>query len=248
MTTVSPDARSRAVAAFVAVSLQALLGWVLLTGLSGRIARVVEADLKVFDVAPPVPPPTPKRVPVRHAARRPSGAAAPPHARATPTPVVAPMPEIRLPPPPDPVVAAPLPALGADAAAGAADAGQGTGAGGAGDGRGSGSGGTGTGSGGSPARLLRGAITGRDYPREAKAAGLEGNLTTRYLVDPHGRIARCYVTVSSGSAVLDAATCRLVIDRYRFAPARDAAGRPVADTIYEDHGWRISPADRDDPG
>ena len=246
MTTFSPDPRSRAAALIAAVALQALLGWVLVSGLSARIAHVVEADLKVFDVAPPPPPPAPRPVAIRHAARRPSGAAAPPHVRATPTPVVAPPPAIVLPPPPVAVVAAPLPALGSDASAGAADAGPGTGAGGAGNGRGSGSGGDGTGSGGSPARLLRGAITGRDYPPEAKRAGIEGNLTTRYVVDTHGRIVRCSIVASSGSPVLDAATCRLVIDRYRFAPAHDASGRAVEDTIDEDHGWRIAAGGPDD--
>ena len=232
----APDRRSRLIAAAAAVTLQGLLGWVLLDGLSGRIARVVAADIATFDVAP-VPPPLPPPVPVRHAARRPSGAAAPPHARATPTPVVAPLPEIRLPPPPPLIAVAPVAALGTDSAAGAADAGGGTGAGGAGTGRGAGSGGDGTGAGGTPARLIRGAITDRDYPPEARRAGIEGNLTTRYTVGPDGRIDRCYVTVSSGSELLDAATCRLVIARYRFAPARDGRGRPVEDTVYEDHGW-----------
>ncbi len=108
-------------------------------------------------------------------------------------PVVVPAPIIKLPPPPA-ITAAPLPALGPDAAAGAAAAGEGTGAGGQGNGRGSGSGGNGTGSGGTRARLIRGEISGRDYPPEAKAAHIEGNLTTRYSVDAKGRIERCYVT------------------------------------------------------
>ncbi len=240
MTNFSSGNRSRAVAAAAAVLLQALIGWALITGLSGRLVRTVEADLKVFEVAlPPPPPPVPKPVPVRHANRRAAGAAAPPHKRATPTPVVAPVPVIKLPPPPA-IVAAPLPALGSDPAAGAADAGEGTGAGGQGNGRGSGTGGNGTGSGGTRARLIRGEISGRDYPPEAKRAGIEGNLTTRYLVDTRGRVERCYVTESSGSDLLDATTCRLAIQRYRFAPARDAAGNPVSDEVYEDHGWRIA--------
>ncbi len=235
----TPNLSSRAVAAIAALALQLLIGWVLITGLSGRVVRTIEADLKVFEVAPPPPPPASKPVPVRHAARRAAGAAAPPHKRATPTPAVAPVPIIKLPPPPA-IIAAPLPALGSDPAAGAADVGEGTGAGGQGNGRGSGSGGNGTGSGGTRARLVRGEISGSDYPPEAKAAHIEGNLTTRYLVDARGRIERCYVTESSGSDLLDATTCRLAIKRYRFDPARDAAGNRVADEVYEDHGWRIA--------
>ncbi|MBV8971608.1 MAG: TonB family protein [Sphingomonadaceae bacterium] len=244
MTTFASDTRSRAVAAGLAIALQLLIGWALITGLSGRVVRAVEADLKVFEVALPPPPPPPKPVPVRHAARRPSGAAAPPHKRATPVPVVAPPPVITLPPVPA-ITAAPLPALGPDPASGAADAGNGTGAGGQGNGRGSGSGGNGTGSGGVRARWLRGEITGRDYPPEARAAHIEGNLTTRYVVDTRGRVARCYIAESSGSDLLDATTCRLAIQRLRFAPARDAAGNAVEDEVYEDHGWRIS---EDRPG
>jgi protein TonB len=247
MTAFDPDLRRRAAGAAAAVALQALLGWALLSGLSVDIAPRVAAALTVFDVAPPVAPPPPP-VPVRHAAHRRPAAAAPPHARATPTEVVAPIPEIPLPPPPA-IVAAPLPALGADASAGAAAAGPGTGAGGAGSGRGAGTGGDGSGAGGTPSRWLRGEITGRDYPREAKAAGLEGDLVTRYLIDSHGRIAKCWIMKSSGSDLLDATTCRIAIARFRFAPARDAGGHPVADTVYQDHGWHITSDDApDDPG
>lgn len=234
------NTRSRAIAAAAAITLQALLGWILITGLSGRLVKTLVEDIKVFDV--PVVPPTrvPPPVTAKHISRRPSGAAAPPHARATPTPVVAPVPEIKLPPPPPLVIAAAVSALGPDAATGAAEAGEGTGAGGQGNGRGAG-----TGAGGTPARLIRGRITDRDYPPEARRGRIEGNLTTRYVVDQHGRITRCYVTEASGSDLLDAATCRLAIERFRYAPARDAAGRPVEDTIYEDHAWVMAP---DAPG
>ena len=243
-TTFIPDRRSRAVAAAGAVALQLLVGWVLITGLSGNFVKTLTDDIRVFDVAPP-PPPKPPIVPVKVAARRPAGAAAPPHARATPTPVVAPIPFIKLPPPPPLVIAAPVAALGADTSSGEATAGQGTGAGGQGDGRGAGSGGDGTGAGGTPARLIHGAITGRDYPPEARIAGVEGDLTTRYVIDTHGRIERCSIIASSGSDILDAATCRFAIARFRYAPARDATGHPVTDTLDDDHRWHIAP---DGPG
>ncbi len=128
------------------------------------------------------PRPPPRRMPGRH--RRRSSCRSPRSSCPRPRPSI-------------PV--APVAALGTDSAAGAADAGTGTGAGGEGNGRGAGAGGNGTGAGGTPARLIRGAITDRDYPPEARRAGIEGNLTTRYLVGPDGRIERCYVTESSGS-------------------------------------------------
>jgi protein TonB len=37
--------------------------------------------------------------------------------------------------------------------------------------------------------------------------------------------------------VLDETTCRLVMQRYRYEPARDAQGRRVSDTDVEEHSW-----------
>jgi len=244
----NPDLRSRAVAGAVAVVFQGLLAWALIAGLSGSFTRAVTQDLKVFDVTPP-PLPKPPAIPPRAQRPKPRGASAPPHARATPTPVVAPLPAITLPPPPPLVVAAPVVALGTDADSGAAAAGSGTGAGGQGSGRGTGDGGDGTG--GSAvvhARQVAGRITDRDYPREAIVDRIEGDLTTRYYIDARGRMERCAIVVSSGHEVLDAATCRIAIARFRFRPARDASGRAVPDVIDDDHGWHVAPGPPGDPG
>ncbi|MCA1749419.1 MAG: energy transducer TonB, partial [Sphingomonadales bacterium] len=46
----------------------------------------------------------------------------------------------------------------------------------------------------------------------------------------------CVVVESSGNADLDSATCRMIRQRFRYAPARNAAGEPVADR----RGWRQS--------
>jgi protein TonB len=235
----SPYSR-RATGAAAAVLIQAALGWLLINGLQARVTREVAAALTVFDVEP-VPPPAPPPVPVRHAARRASGAAAPPHARAQPTIVVAPPPVIRLPPPPPLVVAAPVAALGRDAAAGAADRGDGTGAGGQGNGLGAGRGGDGTGAGGTPARQIAGDISWRDYPRAAREAGIEGDVTTRYIISTKGRIDRCTIVRSSGNDLLDSTACRLPIQRFRYDPARDGSGRPVEDVIEDTHHFHIDP-------
>lgn len=56
----------------------------------------------------------------------------------------------------------------------------------------------------------------------------------RFTVGIDGRARDCRVITSSGHAVLDATTCRLIEARFRYAPARDAAGQPVA----EERGWR----------
>lgn len=243
--------RDRIVPATLAVALQLVLGYALIVGLGVAPVPHLAETLKVFDVSPdPVaPPPKPKPVPQHASAPRPRGAAAPPALRARATPVVAPPPEIKIERPPL-IVAAPLPGIGADPTAGAAPVpGPGSGSGGQGNGTGSGSSGTGDGGGGSHAEYLRGDIRDRDYPREARDAGIQGDLTTRYVISPNGRITDCRIVRSSGSALLDATTCRLVMERFRYSPARDASGRKISEVHFDDHHWRLGPSERpdDDP-
>lgn len=78
-----------------------------------------------------------------------------------------------------------------------------------------------------------------DYPAAALEAEEEGTVAVRLDVDAKGRLARCTVTESSGSAALDATTCRVFEERARFRPARDAAGKPVPDTVATRITWRI---------
>lgn len=131
------------------------------------------------------------------------------------------------------MIAAAAPADGNAASSGASDAGRGTGAGGAGNG--TGGGGTGEGSGGgSPARLIAGAIRDRDYPKDARRQQIQGSTTVRFTVGSDGRARGCTIARSSSSPLLDQATCRLIEARFRYAPARDAAGKPRA----EQRGWR----------
>lgn len=72
-------------------------------------------------------------------------------------------------------------------------------------------------------------ISPDDYPIEAIRKGEQGEVTFRLNVGSNGRVSGCAVTKSSGSAVLDAATCRLMAVRSRFSPARDQSGKPVED-------------------
>lgn len=225
------DRRHRVVSAAAVLLLHAAFGIALLTAPPSPPARPAGEPLLAFDLPePPPPPPAPEPA----ATPRPSGAAAPANRRAQPKPVVAPPVPIPLPPPPMP--APPIAGTGTESSAGAAPLpGPGTGAGGTGAGLGSGAAGSGTGNGGgTPARLLRGAIRDSDYPRAARRARVEGSVTVRFTVDPGGRARGCAVSRSSGSPELDATTCRLIEGRYRYAPARDGAGRPVEEL----RGWR----------
>ena len=232
----------RVKAALGTAALQLLFAYALLTGLAVEMPGGVGERLRVFAVAPPQPPPPAERVvPRRTASERPAGGS-PPNLRARPSEVVAPEPVVplRLPPP---VVAAPVPDFGGDRSAGDADVpGPGTGRGGEGSGTGTGRGdddGDDAG-GGTPPRWLRGRIGDRDYPRWAWEAGIGGTVSVRYRVGTDGRVSDCLATRSSGSPELDALTCRLIEQRFRFAPSRDRTGRAVRSIIVEDHSWMVS--------
>jgi len=226
--------RHRVASAIAVLLLHAGLGIALVTALNFTPGAKSDSTLLTFDLpAPTPPPPPPKAVEPAPQPERKSGAAAPANLHAQPTEVVAP--PVRIPQPP-PLAAAPIAGPGPDPAAGAAPVpGPGTGAGGIGQGTGSGTSGSGSGSGGgTSARLLRGAISDSDYPPAARRARLEGSVTVRFTVDATGRPRGCAVTRSSGSTDLDTTTCRLIEARFRYAPARDASGRPAEEV----RGWR----------
>ncbi len=233
----------RVKAALGAAALQLLFAYALLTGLAVEMPAAVRDRLIVFGIAPPPPSPPPRverSVPRRTESERPQGGSSPPGLRARPTEVVAPAPIVPLKLPP-PIVAAPLPGPGSDPSAGDADVrGPGTGSGGRGRGNGDGYGdGDGDAGGGTPPRWLRGRISDRDYPRWAGEAGIGGTVSVRYRVGIDGRVSDCVVTRSSGSRELDEVTCRLIEQRFRFAPSRDRTGRAVRSTIVEDHHWMV---------
>lgn len=200
--------------------------WLLFQARSAPAAHREAEALTTFTVPRPMPANTVRATSWTERARRPP---APPGRRARRDPLVVPPAVLPL---PSPMTATPLADIGTAAAAGAAEAGAGPGAQWAGDG--AGGGGTGRGSGGTRARLIAGAIRDRDYPRAARAARREGSVTVRFTVSPEGRVHDCIVAHASGDAALDAATCRLIERRFRYAPARDATGTPVA----EQRGWR----------
>jgi protein TonB len=240
-----PPLQDRAKAAFGAAALQGLMAYALIFGLATNVPAIVRENLTLIAVLEP-PPPPPERLrphPVQNT--RPEGRASPPNLRSRATDIVAPRPVIALPVPP-PVIAALKPGIGMDPTTGSADIpGPGTGAGGEGDGTGSGGAGDGDGSGGSgsPPRWVRGRLRDSDYPRGLGEEGIEGTVSVRYAVEPDGRVTDCVVTRSSGSAELDDTTCRLIEQRFRYAPSRDRSGRPQRSFIVENHSWIV----RDEP-
>ena len=232
------DRRRRALSAAGALALQGLLIVLLANGLGVGSVPAERRGLQTFDFAPPSPPP--EIEPERKSAPKPreEGAAAPPNLVSRATEVVAPPAVV---PVPTVIPAATVPAQGSESSSGAAPiAGPGTGAGGAGNGTGSGAAGNGSGGGGgTELRLLKGRIDNRDYPRSAVDAGESGTVGLRFTVGVDGRVSECTVTRSSGSRALDEVTCRLIRQRFRYAPSRDARGRPYADVVTGEQVWEL---------
>ncbi|OYY71263.1 TonB family protein [Sphingomonas sp. 28-63-12] len=228
----------RIAAAVAAVLVELVVGGALIFGFAVQFAAPVADPLKLFAVAPIRPPPEPTIAVEREAAPHHAGAASPPNRKAQATDIVAPVPVIANPTPP-PVIVALKADVGAVSNSGAAPiVGPGTGNGGQGDGSGSGGSGDGEG-GGSPLRQIGGRITGNDYPRGPYEAGIGGTLYVRYIVGIKGRVTDCAVVRTSGNAELDATTCRLITQRFRYRPRRDAAGKPIPAVIAEDHTWVV---------
>lgn len=220
--------------AAVGLTLLALIaaGGVLLSGLTFHIVHRTQEGIEAIALPQPTPPHTvPKPAQTANVHKSGADSAANRHAEAAP--VVAFKPELP-PPQPSPVPTAPHPGTGPDASAGATlHPGTGSGAGGSGSGTGAGGAGSGIG-GGSKAAWRSGTIRDSDYPRDAARANIGGEVEVRFTIDANGRASRCHVTRSSGTASLDATTCRLIEERFRFTPATNGAGEPVASS----YGWR----------
>ncbi len=78
-----------------------------------------------------------------------------------------------------------------------------------------------------------------DYPQEALRLGEQGTVAVRLLVTNAGRVGKCEVVTSSGSQILDRATCNILSQRARFAPARDEKGQPTTDYYTQRIRWEL---------
>jgi TonB family protein len=66
-----------------------------------------------------------------------------------------------------------------------------------------------------------------DYPASAARNNEQGRTAFNLDVDANGRVTACIIRESSGSAALDAATCRIIRSRARYTPARDPNGKAI---------------------
>lgn len=220
--------------ALAAVSvIQLGLALALLIGFRVQISRPADVVERLIEVALPKAPPPTVRIPQARpkAARRPSSApkAEPDKIGGSPGPQPA-----RAPPVVSPIVTiqptAPSPGGGSRTGP-ALGSGAGGGAGGTGYGD------SGEGEGGTDLEQIAGAILPSDYPRRLRENGIGGRVEFAFTVGTNGRVTRCIVTRSSGVPELDALTCRLVQQRFRYRPSTDRYGRPISDEVEGEHIW-----------
>jgi len=230
--------RERLIGALGSTIVVSSLGYMLFIGMAVETRARVDDVMTLLNLQPP---PELHRIQPRVTPQKSvkaSGKASPRNLRNKPTEVVTPPPTVVL-PAPSPIAAATKAGLGTASSAGASDRpGPGEGAGGQGDGNGSGGYGDGDGAGDVPPRQIRGRMSPSDLPPDL-VHGNGGRVSVRYGVAINGSVSGCTVVGSSGSAELDQLTCRLIEQRFRFAPAHDRRGRPFPSTIEQDHIWEI---------
>ena len=78
-----------------------------------------------------------------------------------------------------------------------------------------------------------------DYPSRALREEHEGVTRFRLIVSADGRTSHCEVRESSGSLMLDQATCSIIRRRARFNPAIDRAGAAVEGSWSSSVRWQI---------
>jgi periplasmic protein TonB len=89
----------------------------------------------------------------------------------------------------------------------------------------------------SPAVQRGGSISDEDYPPAAVRNEEAGTSVATFTIGTDGRVSTC--NASGASPSLDAETCKLIIRRFRYKPAQDADGQPIAQTKTQRVTWRL---------
>jgi TonB family protein len=92
-----------------------------------------------------------------------------------------------------------------------------------------------------PHSLMPEFYTVEDYPARARRNRESGRVVTGFEVAEDGFVEGCHVVQSSGSAVLDETSCRLLARRMRYDPARNRAGVPVRTPHSYVFDWVLPP-------
>lgn len=76
-----------------------------------------------------------------------------------------------------------------------------------------------------------------DMPRRLEVSGKSARLITRTTVKDDGSIVGCIAEVSSGDPTIDEHTCKIILRRARFLPARWSDGTPVYGVVRVPIAW-----------
>lgn len=87
------------------------------------------------------------------------------------------------------------------------------------------------------AQQRSGSISDEDYPPSSIRNEEAGTSVARFTIGTDGRVTEC--SASGASAALDAETCKLIMRRFRYKPAKDASGNPVSETKTQRVTWRL---------
>ncbi len=82
-------------------------------------------------------------------------------------------------------------------------------------------------------------IKSEDYPPSALRNEETGLVQFLLKIGTDGRVIDCSVMASSASPVLEAQTCRLILLRGQFTPARDKKRKPVVGTYSARVRWTL---------
>lgn len=101
--------------------------------------------------------------------------------------------------------------------------------------------------------MKNGEFLAKNYPPRALAAGEQGKVGFRLVVEPDGSLGSCDVTQSSGFGSLDNETCELIVRNARLPVVRNADGRAVRavqngyiNWIHPGRDVKLASASRDD--
>src|SRR5438309_9611416 len=221
--------RERAFALAAVALVQAALAIVLFRGFNVDVTKPGEVIQRLVDITLAKPPPPPlvpieRPRPQHHQAAAPKAQPAKPGGSPGPKPAHAP-------PSVAPVVTVKPTAAPSGGGSGSGPA-LGSGAGG-----GTGGNGYGEDEGGTDLEHIAGQILQSDYPPELGRARIGGRVSVTLTVEPNGTVSACRITRSSGTPQLDALTCAIMRQRFRFRPSTDRYGRPIRDEVDWDHDW-----------
>jgi TonB family protein len=76
-----------------------------------------------------------------------------------------------------------------------------------------------------------------NYPPDAVRSARQGRAVVTLQIDASGAVIGCSTFESSGTTILDTATCDIAMAHLRFDPATDAKGQPTAGTYRLPVRW-----------